>query len=109
MKYGSLYNMLLSQKEPATPKVGDGATKLGWSDRRAYTVVEVLSEKKVVIQRDKATRTDGLGMSDAQSYSYERDPSGSKETVTLSKGGQWKAGASVVGMGYRSEYYDFSF
>lgn len=71
-------------------KVGDGVTINAYSDRRACTIVK-RTEKKIWIQRDKATLLNGL-KSDAedklqfspggfcghtsgqQRYSYEADP-----------------------------------
>jgi hypothetical protein len=60
-----------------------GATEICWSDRHAYTITEVINDKKIVVQQDKATRTDTNGMSDAQSYAFSPDPNGSKRTLTV--------------------------
>lgn len=40
------------------PTVGMGATEVMFSDRHAYTVIEVLTAKKVVVQQDTAIRLD---------------------------------------------------
>jgi hypothetical protein len=77
--HGSLQNLMAARSAAAqtvTPEVGMGATEIMYSDRHAFTVVEVLGPKRIVVQRDRATRTDGLGMSDAQSYNFEADPNG---------------------------------
>lgn len=44
-----------------------------YSDRHAYTVRNIYADgTKVLIQRCKAVRTDGFGMSDSQSYDYSQ-------------------------------------
>lgn len=111
-RLGSLVNVMMDNavaaKQPV-PRVGDGATHVMWTDRHAYTVIEVsASGKTVKVQRDKATRTDGRGMTDAQSYKYEPDPQGAVRTVRLTKRG-WRSNGEAVLMGVRDEYYDYSF
>ena len=116
MAYGSLINAISGSNPDLIPEVGMGATILYWTDRRAATVIEVSkSGKQITVQYDKATRTDDHGMSDAQSYSYERNPNGATRVFTKRKNGQWIAkgdplrGGQRLGLGYRKEYYDFSF
>ena len=68
---GSFYNWLYGNNATA-PEVGKGATELCWTDRHAYEVVWVSEDKtECDIQRYKAERIDGLGMSDCQTYKYE--------------------------------------
>lgn len=113
---GSLINTLMENAHEVTPEVGMGATILLWSDRHAATIVGIERKgKKLLVQRDKAIRTDKLGMSDAQAYTYERDEDADTEAFTLRKNGKWvregtgmKSGTKLA-IGYRSEYYDFSF
>lgn len=112
--FGNLMNRI--QEGPApTPSVGDGATVLFWSERHAATVIEVLTPKKIVVQRDIATRTDKNGMSESQSYSFAPNPAGEKWVVTQRRNGQWVVegesmrNGTVVSLGSRSEYYDYSF
>jgi len=102
-----------------TPEVGMGATVLMWSDRHACTIVGVThfktgpragTVKTVTVQRDIARRTDGRGMSDAQTYEYEADPNGSIGTFTFrAKTGAFERGGFVLAIGYRNEHYDYSF
>lgn len=115
MTVGSLVNLLYYNSKYEEPKVGMGATIIGWTDRHACTIVEVPSPKTVIIQQDKATRADNRGMSDAQDYTYEPDPTASKRTYTLRKNGRWvekghdmKSGYTLA-IGLRDEYYDYSF
>lgn len=114
--FGSLTNRIQEGATP-TPKVGDGATILMYSDRHAATVIEVLGSRRVVIviQEDKATRTDERGESEAQEYEYAPDPNGRKHRVTLRKAGRWiiegesAKNGTAVAFGFRDEYRDFSF
>lgn len=98
----------------APPQVGMGATELWYSDRYAYTVIQVVSSRKIVVQRDRAVRTDNNGMSDAQSYRYEADPNGKTHTLTLRKDGHWRRlgdgkNGNVFMIGGRDEHHDYSY
>ena len=120
-KYGSLQNLVYAnaRSEDADPKVGTGVTEIMYSDRHAYTVVEAPERfpvgARIVVQRDKATRTDKNGMSDAQSWRFEQDTEGPRVTLSLRKNGRWvpvgqglnSGGRWLVGV--RMEHYDFSF
>lgn len=112
---GNLINRVMEQGGQPKPKVGMGATQCMWSDRHAYTIVTVFSEKHIVVQKDKAIRADKNGMSESQEYTYQADPEGTKYTVTLRKNGKWvtkgeglKNGTGWM-LGERREYYDYSF
>lgn len=98
------------------PEVGMPATLLYWSDRKPATVIRVSrSGREVAIQRDRATRIDDNGMSEGQVYEFQRDPGGLIEVFTLRKNGRWvekgmRMGQGLrLGLGYREEYYDYSF
>ena len=116
MTYGSLFNSLMANSNSPAPEKGMGCTMLMWSDRHAATIIDVSKTgKSITVQRDKATRTDECGMSDAQSYSYEADPDGSTQVFTLRKNGRWvrkddgmKSGTGLL-IGARREYHDYSF
>jgi hypothetical protein len=120
--YGNVINRIMEDYGKADIQIGDGATLLMWSDRHAYTIIEVeryvtgarIGEiKAVVAQQDKATRLDGLGMSDSQSYTYQPNPNAEKERFTLRKDGRFRkvgsVNSSVLAIGERREYYDYSF
>lgn len=116
MRCGSLINQLSGNSTSPVPVVGVGATLLHWSDRTAGTVVEVSPNgKRIVVQEDVATRTDKNGMSESQNYTYAPSPNGRKFVYTLRKNGAWVAegqplrNGERVGIGYRSQYYDYSF
>jgi non-ribosomal peptide synthetase component E (peptide arylation enzyme) len=106
MKHGSLINHIAA---PAVElELGDGATLCHWSDREAFTVIaKTKSGKTVTLQADTATRSDANGMSDAQTYTYERNPAGRTIKARLTSRG-WSANGTKVIPG-RHAYYDFSF
>lgn len=116
METGSLINLLYSNSRNPAPVVGMGATILMWTDRHACTVVAVSKDgKTVTVQEDKATRTDNLGMSDCQSYTFEPNPAAGKQVFTLRRNGRYvrqgsgmKSGEGLR-LGTRDHYYDFSF
>lgn len=115
-RFGSLTNLMASNSKSAEPEVGMGATILMYSDRHAATIVEVNASKtRVGIQRDDAKRVDDNGMSDSQHYEFTPDTSAPVEYYTLRKNGKWvrvgqpQSSGAQIGVGYRSEYYDFTF
>ena len=115
MTTGSFINNLMQDAITPAPEVGMGATMISWTDRQPATIIEVSkSGKKITIQTDIATRTDDNGMSDAQSYTFEPNPNGYTEEYSLRKNGRWvRVGDDLNGssllIGYREEYYDYSF
>lgn len=112
---GSLINHVLSTSAPVEPKAGIGATLCLWTDRHAYTVTWVgPSGKTLLATRDKATRIDNNGMSDAQTYSYQTVEDAERVKFTLRSNGRWvrqgeTKGGATLALGYRKEYYDHSF
>lgn len=64
-------------------EVGVGATHAVGSDRYPYTVVEVVNERRIVVQRDEFRRTDSNGLSESQEYEYTPNPNAEKLTLTL--------------------------
>lgn len=107
-----MINQILANHGVRKVTVGMGATILEWSDRVACTVIAVnKSGTRITIQEDTAIRTDNNGMSDAQSYRYEANPNGPKHTASKRKDGRWRlaGGRTVVMVGDRRHYHDFSF
>lgn len=93
------------------PEVGMGATMIMHTDRRAYTIIEVKSPTVIVVQADVAIRTDGNGMSDAQSYRFKMNPASRDiRTVRRNRYGEWKqqGGGWSFLIGKRLEQYDYS-
>ena len=110
--FGSLSNALMNQTRPKHPEVGMGVTELMYSDRHPYTVVAILSPTRVQVQADEAIRTDHSGFSEAQEYTYTRQPDSAIITLRLNKHGRWKRLGDSQGctylIGVREEYYDFT-
>lgn len=122
---GSLVNHLMSGSTSPAPVLGMGATVLQWTDRQAATVVSIAVDGRSILTRDDiAIRTDANGMSDAQSYTYERDENGCERRWKLAKDGTWRAAQlNAAGrvvfvdrgrgerllLGHRRHYHDFSF
>lgn len=116
MKYGSFTNLMYARTASPVPEIGMGATEILWSDRHPYTIIGIEKGGKVlVLQSDIATRTDDNGMSDSQSYSYQRDTEGVIVRVSKRKNGNWiQVGQNMnTGIKYligrREEYYDYTF
>lgn len=94
------------------PLVGMGVTIQHWSDRGVGTIIQIShSDKRLVIQEDKTIRTDKNGMSEFQSYSYQRDPNGQIHIATLRKDGRYRISKTkrLVSLDVRNAYHDFSF
>lgn len=113
MRAGSLQNLIADRSTDAVEvAVGVGATIVSWTDRHPATVIEVSkSGHRIVVQHDTATRVDSNGMSDAQSYEFERNPNGRTEVATRRKDGSYRVtgGQTRVLIGVRSKYHDYSF
>ncbi len=115
---GSLINHVASGDASPLPAVGQGATILSWSDRRAATVVSVAYAKngqpiKIEIVEDEAKPLH-VGMTDAQEYDYSPGV-GLPRIFTLRPNGAWvalgdtaKSGQRII-LGIRETYHDFSF
>jgi hypothetical protein len=110
-QYGSVFNHLMGQCAQPIPEIGMGVTLLSWSDRHAATIVDIVRYKNgnidyIVVQDDTAIRTDTNGMSDAQTYRYERNPNGSTQRIKRNR----RTGRySNILLNHREEYYDYSF
>lgn len=98
----------------AEVKVGTPATENLYSDRRAKTVVEVISPRKIVVAENKTICKDYF----AGNYDIldEINECIGTSIFTLRKGGGWyeegqpkKAGSVTLTLGYRYHYIDPSF
>ncbi|WP_020606399.1 hypothetical protein [Spirosoma spitsbergense] len=108
MKYGTLTNLVYAEGGTSEPKIGDGATLLCWSDRHAYTIVEI-KKNYVLVTRDIAERIDRNFENGPQEYSYQNDPDAKPVRANLRKDGKYYIGNQVLKIGYRNEHYDYSF
>ncbi|AUH49240.1 MULTISPECIES: hypothetical protein [Enterococcus] len=105
---GSLQNRMMegstTNKEIV---VGMGATELLYTDRNPYTVIEVKSKNRILVQADgainKATFPD-------QEWEYSRNPEGQILELVKTKNG-WKVLKEDIHfyIGDREKYYDPSF
>ena len=99
--------------EEINPVVGMGVSERVGSDSYAYTIVEIISPKRIVVQGDTVTRIDDNGpFTESQDYHYEPNPNGYKVLITKRKNGYWyrkgysMKSASPFGIGYRRSYRD---
>ena len=96
------------------------------------------NKNQIIVQRDDCKRTDTNGMSDSQSYEFTPNPQADTYLVRRMPGGEWRvvslevwdergrayprneavlalldkrkgrATGSIIAVGYRDRYYDFS-
>lgn len=93
-------------------EIGMGASIQIGSDSHAATVIDIShNDTRIVLQEDESIRTDKNGWSESQTYEYKRDPNGELYYATLRADNTWrlKGTQSIVRLGSRRRYYDFSF
>lgn len=94
------------------PTIGMGVTIVYHSDREPGTIIQIThGGNRIIVQADIATRTDKNGMSESQTYEFAQDPNGSTYEATKRKDGSYrmKGGKTLIRIGSRQKYYDFSF
>ena len=103
-----LYENMIGMPDPVP---GMGATCIMYSDRRAYTVVEVKSPSVIVVQQDTAQIVEGGIFSEHQVYTFSANAQAVREVLRRNKYGQWKrqGGSTKFLVGRRMEYRDPSF
>lgn len=88
--------------------------ELCYSDRHAYQVIRMETEKRMVVRRMTATRVN-IGkyvMSDAQDYEFKENPDAPEITLRLHKDGFWYATNNCDPFRITKEpheYFDYSF
>lgn len=110
-------------------KIGDGVTEILYTDRAAYSIVEIKSDRKIVVQKDTATLKEDFqpeivpgGFAGhctnnrEQRYNYTPNPEGPQVVLTLRKSGKWlpmgqsdSPRSKSWKIGIRSEFYDYNF
>lgn len=124
---GSLTNHLYSRMvigQPI-PEIGMGVTMMGWTDRYAGTIVEILKGGKyITVRTDTAKRVDKNGMSECQEYEYTPNPDGALYYFKKNKDGCWvegnvnpatgrfkqcQGGGRGLRLNERRAYHDYSF
>lgn len=106
--YGSLQNRLMERADDTKPEIGMGATKLSYTDRDPYTIIEVISPCKIKVQEDKA---ESIGKEYySQEWKITPNPEGRTEILIKTKKG-WKIPKSCTyfRIGMRQKYFDYSF
>ncbi len=99
------------ERVAVNPEVGAGVSINFVTDRVPATIIKVsASGQTITLQRDRSTRVDSNGMSDAQTYEFGRDLEGTTTTARFSKRDRVyrTSGGQQVSVG-RSRYHDFSF
>lgn len=74
MFHGSVENRLEEGRQYGELHVGMGATEMLYTDRHAYTVQKIVSDKRVIVTRDKAVLNDGCSVYGRQEYTYTSVP-----------------------------------
>lgn len=95
-------------------KVGMGVTHSVGSDSYPFTIVEVISPKKIVVQQDNVVHVSGSFMKGDAKYRYEPNDLAEKKILSLRKNGRWypvgqKDWHCAFFLGSRSYYQDPSF
>lgn len=88
--------------------------ELCYSDRHAYQVIRMETEKRMVVRRMTAKRVNvgEYWMSDAQDYEFTENPDAPEITLRLHKDGFWYATNNCDPFRITSEpheYFDYSF
>jgi hypothetical protein len=101
----------MDNNTPSPIEVGTGVTFHCGSDCYPYTVVEVKSPRKIIVQGDNWKRTDKNGISEDQTYEYTPNPNGERRVITLRKNGRWcevgsNASSCPYTVGHRRMYHD---
>lgn len=97
------------------PTLGMGVTYGIGSDRYPYTIIKIVSSRKIVIQADRAIRIDKNGLPGPQVYEYHQDSNAATRTLTLRKNGRWVLEGDPIKssgcytLGQRQAYTDPSF
>lgn len=75
----------------AEPKVGMGATTGFNGDRYPYTIIEVVSPKKIIVQADnyKVLEKDSQYKEGPLKCEFTPNPNGRVHLLTLRKNGRW--------------------
>ena len=92
------------------PEVGIGATLVLHSDRQAHTISRVSKTGKTFwMKRDIVECLNKDGIFGQQFWKITENPKAGERSVRLCKGNVWRHYGSLVGVGYKSEYYDPTF
>lgn len=113
---GNIINRVMEEGSGKQPEVGDGASVLLFSDRKAGTVT-FASADLVIVRLDDAKVVSGSAHDGSAVYTYSPDPTGVEYYfMRVKRGsykGQWRENGKPHGngviFGRRDHYYDPSF
>jgi len=94
-----------------TPKVGDGATMIAGSDCYPFTIINIVSDKTMVIQRDTYKLVSGNVLDGSAEWTYSPNSNGDVYIIKKAKNGHFYTRGGMktgtrVGVSGRSYYYD---
>ena len=92
----------MSEAKKADIAVGMGATTGFNGDSYPYTVIAVLSPKKIVVQADdyKVLEKDAMYKEGSLECEFSRNPNGQTRTLTLRKNGRWVGAGEGMRAGF---------
>lgn len=99
--FGSLQNYLYATAKMVAPEVGMGATRISWTDRHCYTIVEVVSPTEILVQKDKV-----IHEKNGYVKVVEQDPNYPVERVLKLSNGSWVTDGQHFFIGERLGYQD---
>ena len=117
-------NIMHRQVLGYTPKVKDGVTLLGWTDRHVGTIQEVIDDGHFIFTEDHTKRdmTKGEGYMGHQDWVHTECPDASKQHAVKGKDGLWRIAhqkkngkwsttkkSYPLAVGHRDYYHDWSF
>jgi hypothetical protein len=101
MQYeGVIQSIIAKSAEDAAPEKGMGATALLFAAANAYTVIAILDDRKIIVQRDAVLSRDKTGMAVTAP-----DEAGERRVLRRHACGRWKTSdGTVFVLGPRHEF-----
>ena len=87
------------------PEVGMGATEYLVTDRNPYTIIEVMSEKRIKVQADNFKVIKGGEHDGSAEYEYSRNSNGAIVTIAKAKNGRWYTAGRTIQCGNGESYF----
>ena len=97
-------------REEVIPVVGMGVTSIVGSDRYPYTIIQIKSKTRILVQRDDYKAKEGSDYYGTQIYDYTENKEGAIVELVKCKHG-WKRLKGIIyfSLGNRRAYFDPSF
>jgi transcription elongation factor Elf1 len=80
-----------AQVRGLAPLLGMGVTESIGSDSSAYTIIEMKTDRRIVIQADVSLMTEGSGYTEHQEYAFSRNQHAAMKALSKNKEGLWVA------------------